>query len=422
MGELRRRKYKFCATCAREANAGCRRDGHPLEVREWPTWWMRYYRDGQRHEESTGTEKYEEAARKLKLQEGAIAKGATVSAKIGRLRFEEAAADLLTDYQINGKRSHKNLKNTIIDGALTPWFRGRRMAALTTTDIRAYVADRQEHGYANATINRELAALKRMFTLAIQAGKLLQRPHIPMLVENNVRKGFFERAQFDAVRSHLAPTYQAVVTLAYYTGWRINSEILSLEWHQIDRTAGVIRLEPGTTKNRDGRTFLFSELEEVKAAIDGLWARHEALAEQGILTPLVFCRRQGQRVHTFWKRWRTAAEAAGCPGRIPHDFRRTAVRNLNRAGVPETIAMKITGHKTRSVFDRYDITSEEDLAEASRKLSLLTGTVSGTVAKTDAEALKEALSKSVKGKGLLVARDRIELSTLRFSVRKQQKG
>ena len=75
----------------------------------------------------------------------------------------------------------------------------------------------------------------------------------------------------------------------------------------------------------------------------------------------------------------TACEAAGCPGRIPHDFRRTAVRNLNRAGVPETVAMKITGHKTRSVFDRYDITSEEDLAEAARKLQALTGTISGTI-------------------------------------------
>jgi integrase len=85
-------------------------------------------------------------------------------------------------------------------------------------------------------------------------------------------------------------------------------------------------LEPETTKNSDGRLFLYAELAEIAAAIDGLWARHEAL------------------------------EASGCPGRAPHDFRRTAVRNLSRAGVRETVAMKITGHKTRSVFDRYDIT------------------------------------------------------------------
>jgi integrase len=379
-------------------------------------WWIRYYRNGQRQEESAHTSKREVARDLLRQREGDVAKGAPLSAKIGRLRFEEAAADLLTDYQVNGKRSHKNLKNTIIDGALEPWFRGRRMASLTTADVRAYVAHRQEDGYANATINRELSAIKRMFTLAIQAGKLLQRPYIPMLAEDNVRSGFFERAQFEAIRNRLAPTYQGLVTLAYYTGWRINSELLPLEWHQVDRTAGAIRLEPGTTKNRDGRLFKYAEIDELVAAIDGLWARHEALAQQGIITPLVFCRRRGQPIRTFWKRWRTACEAAGCPGRIPHDFRRTAVRNLNRAGVPETIAMKITGHKTRSVFDRYDITSEEDLAEASRKLQALAGTIAGTNAKTDAEALRDRIGKSFKVKGLVVARDRIELSTLRFSV------
>ena len=73
-------------------------------------------------------------------------------------------------------------------------------------------------------------------------------------------------------------------------------------------------------------------------------------------------------IRSFYTRWDQACTAAGCLGRIPHDMRRTAVRNLNKAGVPETVAMKITGHKTRSVFDRYDITSEEDLAEVSRAL------------------------------------------------------
>jgi integrase len=380
-------------------------------------WWMRYYKHGQRIEESARTTKYEEARESMKSREGDVADGRPVSPKAGRLRFEDAAADMLADYEINGKRSRDNLKNTIIDGALAPWFRGRRMADVTTSDIRAYVQQRLADGYAHATINRELSALKRMFRLAKQAGRFVgDIPHIPMLAEHNVRKGFFERAQFDAVRDRLTPTYQGLVTIAYYTGWRINSELLPLEWHQVDRAAGVIRLEPGTTKNRDGRVFKYGELDELVAAVDGLWARHEALAAQGILTPLVFCRRRGQRIRTFWKRWRTACVAAGCPGRIPHDFRRTAVRNLNRAGVPETIAMKITGHKTRSVFDRYDITSEEDLAEASRKLQALAGTIAGTNAKTDAEALQERLAKSVSQKGLVVARDRIELSTLRFSV------
>ena len=379
-------------------------------------YWIRWYRDGRRFEESAKTDKWEKARDLLRQREGDVSRGVPITPKIGRLRFEEAAKDLLSDYQINGRRSKDNLENTIIDGALEPWFRGRRMATLTTSDVREYVADRQQKGYANATINRELSALKRMFTLAIQAGKLLQRPHIPMLVEDNVRTGFFERAQFEAVRNRLPAMYQAIVTLGYYSGWRIDSEILPLEWHQIDRAACVIRLEPGTTKNKRGRTFTYGELVEVKAAIDGLWARHEALARDGIITPLVFCRRKGQQIKSFWKRWKTATESAGCPGRVPHDFRRTAVRNLNRAGVPESVAMKITGHLTRSVFDRYDITSEEDLTEATRKLQALAGTIAGTTAVSDAEALKERLANSVKVKGLVVARDRIELSTLRFSV------
>jgi len=89
--------------------------------------------------------------------------------------------------------------------------------------------------------------------------------------------------------------------------------------------------------------------------------------------------RNGKPIRSFWGAWQTACRLAGCPGRILHDFRRTAVRNLVRAGVPDSIAMKMTGHKTRAVFDRYDIVSETDLTEASRKLNALAGTIAGTI-------------------------------------------
>jgi integrase len=139
-----------------------------------------------------------------------------------------------------------------------------------------------------------------MFKLAKQAARFVgDVPHIPMLAERNVRKGFFERAQFEAVRNRLAPMYQGLVTLAYYTGWRVADELLPLEWHQVDRTAGVIRLEPNTTKNDARRTFKYGELDELVAAVEGLWARHEALAQRGIITPLVFCRRRGQPIKSL---------------------------------------------------------------------------------------------------------------------------
>jgi integrase len=398
MGEVRQRKRKYCTVCQRTATPACAEARHPIKVTVYRTWWIRYYRNGLRYEESTEQTNKAEAERLLKLKEGEVAKGVPVTPKMGQLRFEEAAADFLTDYRVNRKRSYPNTKRQI-ELHLAPWFRGRRMAALTTADVNAYIADRQKSGAANGSINRELQTFRRMFTLAIRGAKLLHRPYVPRLAEHNVRKGFFERPQFEAVRRHLPAPLDAMATVAYYTGWRMKSEILTLQWHQVDRVAGVLRLEPGTTKNRDGRLFKYGEIDELRTAIDGLWESHLALARAEILCPWVFhhaawdraakVRRQGRPIQNPYKAWRTACEAAGCPGRIPHDFRRTAVRNLTRAGVTDTVAMKVTGHKTRCVFDRYDITSEEDLADASRKLQALadamktganppTGTTGGT--------------------------------------------
>jgi len=102
--------------------------------------------------------------------------------------------------------------------------------------------------------------------------------------------------------------------------------------------------------------------------------------ERGVIIPFVF-HRAGQPIRSFYAAWRTACEKAGVPGRIPHDFRRTAVRNLVRAGVPDSVAMKMTGHRTRSVFSRYDIVSEGDLRDAARRLDLAAGTISGTIAR-----------------------------------------
>jgi hypothetical protein len=133
-------------------------------------WWIRYYRDGRRYEESSGSTKYERAGSLLRRREGDIDRGLPITPKIGRLRFDEAAEDLRTDYKINKRKATDHGKRRI-DLALSPYFGGRRMTTITTSDIRTYIAQRQDNGAANATINRELAALKRMYTLAIQAGK-----------------------------------------------------------------------------------------------------------------------------------------------------------------------------------------------------------------------------------------------------------
>ncbi|MEE9301938.1 MAG: site-specific integrase, partial [Alphaproteobacteria bacterium] len=222
-------------------------------------------------------------------------------------------------------------------------------------------------------INRELAILKRAFRLSVQAGKLLHVPHIPMLAENNVRTGFFEHDEFEDVQAALPEELQGILMFAYLCGWRIRSEILPLTWAQVDRKARTIRLEPGSTKNDEGRTLPYDLLPEMVDVIERQWEAHESLASEGAICPWVFNRR-GRQIKGFVKAWKSACTTAGCPGTLPPDFRRTAIRNLVRSGVPEKTAMAITGHKTRSVFDRYDIIDEADLRNA---LGTLAGTKKG---------------------------------------------
>lgn len=159
------------------------------------------------------------------------------------------------------------------------------------------------------------------------------------------------------------------MTFAYCTGWRTPSEVLPLTWAQVDFAAGVVRLEPGTTKNREGRTFPFAVLPQLEAVLRTQREYTTAVERRlGCVIPWVF-HREGQRLKGFRRAWLSACRRAGLVGMIPHDFRRTAVRNLVRAGVPERVAMQLTGHKTRSVFDRYDIVNEADLREAVAKLA-----------------------------------------------------
>jgi integrase len=199
----------------------------------------------------------------------------------------------------------------------------------------------------------------------VQAGSLLTRPYIPLLHERNVRTGFFEREELQCLTEHLPPHMRGIADFAFVTGWRTPSEILPLEWRQVDLKGGEVRLDPGSTKNGEGRVFpLTRELRRILDDQQQIAAR--LTRERGIIVRYVFChtigKKAGQRISV----------AAGCPDRIPHDFRRTAVRNLVRAGVPERVAMQLTGHKTRAVFERYNITSPNDLREAAQRLDAYT--------------------------------------------------
>jgi len=289
-----------------------------------------------------------------------------VTRPLPRLTFRAATRAVLDDYRMNRKRSLVDVERHV-RLHLAPFFGRRRMAAITTADVRRYVARRQGEGARNATINRELAVLKRAFTLAIAEGVLPSRPRIPLLREDNVRRGFFEAAEFQAVRSRLPSDRAGFVSFRYTPGWRWLYEAARLRWTSIAFDAGEVRLDPGTTKTGEGRVFPFT------ADLRTLLERRRAVSrarerELGRLIPHVFTRPNGAPLGTFNKAWATACRAAGVPGRVLHDFRRTAVRNLIRAGVSERVAMELVGWKSRQMLDRYHIVSAADLLEAARKL------------------------------------------------------
>ncbi len=179
------------------------------------------------------------------------------------------------------------------------------------------------------------------------------------------------------MRQRLPEAVRPAATFAYITGWRIDSEVLPLEWRQVDFEAGEIRLDAGTTKNREGRTFPMTA--ELRVVLERQRATTQELQRrQGIVCRKVF-HRSGKPIKSFRVAFRAACREAGCPGRVLHDLRRTAVRNLVRAGIPERVAMQVTGHKTRSVFERYNIVSAGDLRDAGKRLDAVTGTISGTI-------------------------------------------
>lgn len=199
-----------------------------------------------------------------------------------------------------------------------------------------------------------------------------------MLKENNVRKGFFEHGDFLALRDALPSYLKGFVTFAYKTAWRV-SEITGLTWSHVDLKNRVVRLEAGETKNDEARTVFLDD--ELNGVLTHQW---ETRKRSGNLTPYVFPGKCGKaKIKDFRGAWEKACQNTGIGKRLFHDFRRTAVRNMVRSGVPEAVAMKVSGHKTRSVFDRYNIVSEADLWAAARKqeayLKFQMGTISGTI-------------------------------------------
>ncbi len=319
-------------------------------------YWIAYCFRGKEHRESSRSDSESQARKLLKKRIGEVANGHLIGPSEERLSFEDLAKMLIVDYEIIGKRSLESVRLSVRH--LREFFGLDRAIDITADRIAKYVRERQKEGAANGSINRELAALKRAFTLATRAGKLGSAPYIPLLEENNSRRGFLDHGSFLALRDGLPAHLKDPVTFLYLSGWRV-SEMRTLEWRDVDLPGRELCLRPEVSKNKDGRPLpLRGELLEI------IERAHEKRRPD---CPFVF-HDDGEPIGDFRKAWNTACKKAGLGGIIVHDLRRTAVRNMVRAGIPERVAMELSGHKTRRVFDRYNIVNDADRARASELL------------------------------------------------------
>lgn len=321
-------------------------------------WWIGYYHNGRQIRESSHSPNENLAMKLLKRRLGEIASRKFVGPNEERIKFEDLRKGYLTDYELRGLRSSRAAKARVKH--LEAFFGDYRARDITPERIRTYQAERRKAKASPATVNRETAALARMFRLAVKTGQLAAVPPFPERLEESApRQGFFERHEYLAVREHLASDYADVLDFAFYSGWR-RREITELTWAEVDLPARVLRLSPERSKTKTGRVLPMS------APVHAVLQRRKAARR--LACELVF-HRDGESMVDWRKAWEAACTAAGCPGKHLHDCRRTAARNLVRARVPERVAMQLTGHKTRSVFDRYNIVAEDDLRRGVEQLA-----------------------------------------------------
>jgi integrase len=324
------------------------------------TWWLDFSRNGRRYrqpiEDATSENEAWDALDKVRAE---VREGRRPD--VERSRFEQLAERLTHHYEAQGARP-RSLARAKQALAHLAYFNGTPAREIAD-NLDAYVVFRRKQGAKPATIRLELGVLGRMFRVA-----RLPRPELPHVEVRNVRQGFFEPAELQAVLGHLPPEVAAVTKFGAWTGWR-KSEILGLQWKDVDLLRGLVHLPPGTTKNGQGRTYPVSAHPELARLLqEQRQVTTDLEHAQGRIIPWVF-HRAGAPIRDMDNAWKRAVRLARVPGRLFHDLRRTAVRDLERARVPRSVAMKLTGHLTESVFRRYAIVDEADLAEGVSKLT-----------------------------------------------------
>lgn len=350
--------------------------------------WCAYFLRSKEYRESTGTSDPQSAVKFLKrrLKEvGAdqIGKATFLGPQQDRIKVSKLLDALEADYKLRDKDSpqfRSHLKH------IRDYFGAWRAIEVSPEAVDKYIVWRQASGSAAATINRSTQLLAQAFRLAVDRRHLATAPQIRHLSEKgNARQGFFSDVEVHALMEHLPNYLRDFVQFGYLTGWR-RGEIASLRWSDVE--GDVVRLRGENSKNGEARAVTLSG--DLRHLFELRGEARQIKTKGGVELASYIFHRDGAQVGDFRKAWSTACVAAGLgryvcdcckhavsgrscescgvkaqyTGRIFHDFRRTAVRNMVRAGVPERVAMTISGHKTRAIFDRYNIVNEADLREA----------------------------------------------------------
>ncbi len=254
--------------------------GSVFKVRDSKYWWIQYYRRGKRFRESTKFEKKSDAQKLLKRREGQIAEGKTPGIIYDKVIWDELAEGYLRDYRLNKRKSMEKAERCIKH--LRKHFEGMRVTDIDTDKIGKFTEARLKEGAKNATVNRELAAMKRLLNLGKRAGKVSVVPYIPMLAEHNVREGFIGYGEFLALRDALPEHLKGITTLAFNYGFR-KGELLDLTWNRVNLNEGYIRLESADTKSGEPRMIYLDD-----ECMDILAKQKQLAKDKGIIDPHVF--------------------------------------------------------------------------------------------------------------------------------------
>jgi integrase len=326
--------------------------------RRGKTWWMQYFVRGRLVQETTGFTQKADAENLLKQRIGEVAAGRRVGPE--RATIADLCKLVMEDNRMRNLRDARHVEWRY-SANVAPVLGCLLASRFGQAQVRQYIASRRNAGASNATINRELAIVRRGFKLGVREDPpLVQRQAvIPVLEEDNVRQGFLEQDQYEKLLEELPANLRALFVCGYHVGARKN-ELRRIQWPQVDFDCKAIRLPASQTKTKKPRTLpiygdMLRWLEDQRAACpaDCVW---------------VFWGRGNHPVDNHLNGWSEACERAGLPGLLFHDLRRSAVRNMKRAGIQDKVAMEITGHRTRSVFDRYNIIDEADVRGAGQLL------------------------------------------------------